>query len=77
MNQIILDAPMNAMKNKQSLKDICGCFHCIKTFDVSEIKDWTDNNETAICPYCDRDSCISVNEKKLLTEIHEYWFKKK
>lgn len=56
----------------------CGCFYCIKLFPVSEIKDWTDEQQTALCPHCQVDALIpddgSLTIKKL-TQLNDFWFK--
>ena len=58
--------------NKSRLKDAkqCGCFYCIKIFDVEQIEDWSldDPDETALCPFCGIDSVIGDNEGVVLTE---------
>ena len=69
------DAPFSAFKNRKSLKGSCGCFHCLETFEVTEIIDWTDDGKTAICPKCNNDSVL--NETEDLQRVHEFWFKKK
>lgn len=58
------------------------CFYCEKRYDVSEIKEWIqdEKDDTAICPYCDIDSVIpSLMDKKEITdemvqELYEYYF---
>ncbi len=50
----------------------CGCFSCIKIFTPKDIKDWTDNEKTAVCPYCRNKTVLGdnfgypVNEKFLI-----------
>lgn len=61
--------------------DTCGCFYCQKIFNPEEIKKWTDNGKTAICPHCGVDSIIAeTNEIKitpeLLEELNKKYFKK-
>ena len=46
----------NHAELKQSLK--CGCFSCGRIFDATEVEDYTDDGETALCPYCDVDSVV-------------------
>lgn len=46
----------------------CGCFYCLEIFDSSKIKEWTDNQTTALCPECQIDSVIYDSEKYPLTE---------
>lgn len=67
------DAPFTAFKNRKNLSNSCGCFKCLNIFNSNEIKEWTDNNETAICPKCNTDSVIP--ETNNLEEINKYWFK--
>ena len=77
MNKIDLyKAPMQAINNRQSLKGIVGCYHCSQTFDSSKIENWTDNKQTALCPKCNIDCVLPINDKILLNKIKEYWFKK-
>ncbi len=48
----------------------CGCFYCLKIFNVEQIEDWTIDvpDETALCPFCGIDSVIGDNEGFTLTE---------
>lgn len=36
----------------------CGCFHCLETFAPSEVREWIDAEQTALCPSCGIDSVI-------------------
>lgn len=67
------DAPVEAFKNRKNLNGSCGCYRCVSIFDVSEITDWTDGDETAYCPRCNADSVIPAADN--LLEVHEHWFK--
>lgn len=75
--------PFFALKNKSiiDLSIIVGCFHCMKIFDKSEIKNYTDNGQTIICPLCQVDSVvgnacgIEVSEQ-LLKQANDFWYKK-
>ena len=69
---IAKDAPFSAFKNRSRLQGDCDCYHCLKTFHVEDIKDWTDGGETAICPHCNVDSVIPTCAN--LQEIHQHWF---
>ena len=58
---------------------LCGCFFCCKTYHPSEIKEWTDAQQTALCPKCGVDSVIPLavggpDNKTILEEMFEYWF---
>lgn len=57
----------------------CYCYHCLQTFESSEIKAFADDGQTAVCPNCLTDSIIpdSVDEtidENTLSMMHEYWF---
>ena len=59
--------------------DVCGCFYCLEVFPPSEIEDWTDDDDTALCPKCGIDSVIgSVSgyriEREFLEKMHDHWF---
>ena len=57
----------------------CGCFYCRNMYRPSDIKEWTDGSETAICPRCGIDSVLPMEEdcndnKSILDRMYEYWF---
>lgn len=57
----------------------CGCFYCLKTYNPKEIKEWVDNDSTAICPHCGVDAVLPENpgyvlNKDFLKEMHQHWF---
>ena len=62
--------------------EICGCFHCKKTFDKNEITVWTDigseKGKTAMCPYCGIDSVLSdeypIHDPSFLASMNKMWF---
>ncbi|RDJ35599.1 MAG: cytoplasmic protein [Crenarchaeota archaeon] len=68
-----------AMRNKAQLTTAknAGCYQCGKIFDTKEIKEFTDQGETALCPYCEIDSVIAETNIKLSEEylkaIKEFW----
>jgi len=75
----IRKAAQAAFKNKDAISatKICSCYHCCITFEVSEIKDWTDNHLTAICPKCNVDAVLPLMvEEDHLKKIQEYWYGK-
>ncbi len=75
-------APMLAIHNKDRLKMVteCACYHCLRIFNVSEIKEWTDrDNDTALCPHCSVDAVLAINEESekdpiFLSKVNKYWF---
>ena len=67
--------------NRKTLENsqLCGCFHCVRIYSPKEIKDWADNDDTALCPYCRIDSVIGERSgfpitKEFLSEMRDYWF---
>lgn len=67
----------NHAELKQSLK--CGCFSCGRIFDATEVEDYIDGGETALCPYCSVDSVIGDASgielnPKLLSELKQMYF---
>jgi hypothetical protein len=57
---------------------ICGCFYCCNEFPFAQIAKWTDDDATAICPYCGIDAVLGfdfpVADRALLREMHDRWF---
>jgi len=76
-------APLIAFHNKNEIDFCkeCGCYNCFKIFDKKEIKKWTDNSKTALCPFCETDTVLPDTayplKEELLKEINNYWFGKK
>ena len=57
----------------------CGCFQCCATFSPHEIAEWTDHDDTALCPMCGIDSVIGDRSdfpvsRDFLTLMKAYWF---
>lgn len=36
----------------------CGCFYCQRIFQPTTIEDWTDDDTTALCPFCGMDAVL-------------------
>ena len=58
---------------------LCGCFYCLSIFPPSEITEWIDDGQTAICPKCPVDSVIgSASGYPITTDVlkrmHDHWF---
>jgi hypothetical protein len=51
------------MNNKVNLfaSAKCGCFSCGRVYMPADITEWTDKDNTAICPHCHIDSVIPEN----------------
>lgn len=52
----------------------CGCCFCFEIFEPSEIREWTDANDTAICPRCHIDSVVPNCTLEQLENIHRVRF---
>lgn len=53
----------------------CGCFHCLATFKADEIRDWVDDDQTALCPRCGVDSVLAdVIDAAILQSLHHFRF---
>lgn len=56
----------------------CGCFSCLKVFDPRIIKAWTDEGETALCPFCGVDSVLPDKvmdfDVEFLKDMHAEYF---
>lgn len=76
-----IEAHKYASRNKEQIKNSrkVSCFYCLKEFSPLEIKEYLDDEKTAVCPYCGIDSVLpeipNFNiSKKFLKEMHKYWF---
>ena len=60
--------------------EICGCFYCCGAFKPGEIEDWTDDDDTALCPRCGIDSVLGsasgypVDDQQFLRKMCARWF---
>jgi hypothetical protein len=54
------DAHKLSMHNRQAVQSsqLCGCFYCLKTFPPTDVVEWVDEEDTALCPKCGIDSVI-------------------
>ena len=61
--------------NKQELTkkpQFCICFQCMEKFHSPQIREWTDEGKSAICPKCGVDSVLPIDY--LVQEMNKYWF---
>lgn len=68
---------MLAMRNRASLATAarCGCYFCLEVYTPAEITEYTDGEETALCPRCNVDAVVAgVEDKKWLAEAKKIWF---
>ena len=53
----------------------CGCFHCLASFPGSEVHEWLDGGQTAVCPRCGIDSVLAnVTDEMILRSLHHHRF---
>lgn len=62
----------------------CGCFHCLRIYAPSEIREWarSDGDDTAltcaVCPRCSVDAVLPGSavdlSSELLQAMHAHWF---
>ncbi len=70
-----------SFKNKylQNLAKNAGCYHCCKTFNATEVVNFTDEGQTALCPQCSVDAVVfdsagfQISEENL-QNAKKYWF---
>ena len=78
----IVDAHAHTVRNRADLEksQTAGCFYCCETFAASEIVDWVDDDDCALCPRCGIDSVIAdasgypVGDKEFLKDMSKFWF---
>lgn len=73
--------PRLAMRNKKfmTFSTMAGCYHCTKQFLPTEIIEWVDQGQTAICPHCKVDAVILNGAESNITlekleNANKYWF---
>jgi hypothetical protein len=81
LNQDHLRAHGHCTRNREELhaSSDCGCFYCFAIFPPTEITDWVDDEQTALCPKCGIDSVIGSSSEYPVTDeflhrMHDYWF---
>jgi len=84
------DAPLTEQQMKDAHKlsirhrkevlssEVCGCFCCVRAFPPLKIEEWTDKQQTALCPRCGIDSVIGDKshpiDRLFLKQMCKYWF---
>lgn len=75
------DAYMHTSYNRKEieLSKSCCCISCRNFFPPSEVKDYTDDDQTAICPYCGEAALIGDASKidmdaNLVSNMHIHYF---
>lgn len=81
MANLLRDAHVTCYENRELIDKslLCACFHCKQYFPPDRIVSWTDDDETALCPYCDIDAVLGDAGGFELTsafidQMYQYWF---
>lgn len=60
------------------LSHTCGCFYCLEKFNWHDIKEWTDDGCTVLCPRCGVDAVLPSHwvqiTDTLLKQMNEVYF---
>lgn len=74
-------AHKHCVRHRSELQDseLCGCFYCLSMFPPGRIKEWIDDDQTALCPDCSIDSVIGSASPYPITHdflqrMHDHWF---
>ncbi|SIH25405.1 Uncharacterised protein [Mycobacteroides abscessus subsp. abscessus] len=74
-------AHAHSTNNRAALgrSDICGCFYCLAIYSPSAIAEWTDCDDSALCPNCGIDSVLPRASgypvtAAFLTRMRTRWF---
>lgn len=77
----LLKLHKTTFKNKELLDTTnkCACCSCNHFLKTSDIKEWTDDALTAICPLCGVDAIIPITVENPITEddlekLYKYYF---
>ena len=77
----LVAAHKHSANHREELENskVCGCFFCTETYNVTAIKEWIDEDTTAICPRCGIDSVIGDASgleitKTFLVHMNSVWF---
>lgn len=75
------DAHLHTSSNRSEIENskVCYCISCQTFLKPEEVVDYTDNGETAICPYCYCDAIIADGSgvkltDELLADLHNKYF---
>lgn len=70
----------HSFKNRTEINEssVCGCYYCLAMFTPNTITEWTDNDLTALCPFCGIDSVVGSQNTSIdintLQLLKEKWF---
>ena len=79
--QQLLDAHKHTMDNRHEIERSmeCACFDCGEIYNASEVTEWTDNGNTALCPHCGMDCVLGdasgiALTSEFLNAMYRRWF---
>ena len=79
--QQLLDAHKHTMDNRHEIERSmeCACFDCGEIYNASEVTEWTDNGNTALCPHCGMDCVLGdaswiARTSEFLNAMYRHWF---
>ncbi len=52
--------------------ELCGCFYCLRWLAPTQIEEWVDGGQTALCPYCGIDAVLGSASGMDLSEKFYY-----
>lgn len=66
----ISQVPHDAMKNRsqQASSKSAICYHCAGSFSASEVSQYTDSGQTALCPKCGVDAVLFESSGHPMTQ---------
>ncbi|MEM0999058.1 MAG: hypothetical protein AAGN35_18505 [Bacteroidota bacterium] len=77
----LAEAHEHSVYNRAALaqSDQAACYYCRTTFAASEVAEFTDDAQTALCPYCGIDAVLPETagyplDYMTLRALHQYWF---
>lgn len=78
---IVENASKYSLHNRKAIEASgkCGCYYCCSIFEAKLVKDYTDADDTALCPMCGIDSVIAEKTvgnitEEMLEELNQRWF---
>ncbi|MBO5541112.1 MAG: hypothetical protein J5980_09230 [Muribaculaceae bacterium] len=79
--QQLLDAHKHTMDNRHEIERSmeCACFDCGEIYNASEVTEWADNGNTALCPHCGIDCVLGdasgiALTSEFLNAMYRRWF---
>jgi hypothetical protein len=77
----VAEASEFSIRNREGLSQssLAACYYCQSVFPVSDISEFTDGDETGLCPRCGIDAVLPSNagysfSEASLRALNEFWF---